>query len=46
MEKYIEGFNWQTNCIYENYFKNISDYKSIFIDKLFLEEINKKENIY
>ena len=39
----IEGFNWQTNCIYENYFKNISDYKSIFIDKLFLKEINKRK---
>lgn len=36
----IEGFNWQTLCIFENYFINDDNYTTIFKDTAFKNQIN------
>tara|TARA_B100000965_G_C19592252_1_gene758487 strand:- start:59 stop:1114 length:1056 start_codon:yes stop_codon:yes gene_type:complete len=41
---FIEGFSWQTQCIYENYFLTNNDFKTIFLDKEFSNQINKRIN--
>lgn len=41
---FVEGFSWQTQCIYENYFKNTKDFKTIFLDEEFSNQIKKRVN--
>ncbi len=42
----IEGFNWQTLCIFENYFLSEDNHKTIFKDLDFKDQINLRVDFF
>ena len=41
---FIEGFSWQSKCIFENYFEKDRNYKTLFLDKKLQKEIARRIN--
>ena len=40
----IDGFSWQSKCIFENYFKKDLNYKTLFLDSKLKKEIIRRVN--
>lgn len=40
----IDGFSWQSKCIFENYFENNQNYKTLFLDIKLEKEISRRMN--
>ena len=41
---FIEGFSWQSKCIFENYFEKDQNYKTLFLDIKLQKEIVRRIN--